>query len=95
VTTAAALAGRVEQAKAQAAAQGRKPNIVVIWGDDIGQSDISAFTMGLMGMMGFRTPNIDRIAKEGVICTHPVYQRPQTGLVNPRSGLARRRRTPM
>jgi hypothetical protein len=35
------------------------PNILVIWGDDIGQSNISAYTMGLMG---YRTPNIDRIA---------------------------------
>jgi len=43
-----------------------KPNIVIIWGDDIGQSDISAYTMGLMG---FRTPNIDRVAKEGMIFT--------------------------
>jgi arylsulfatase len=43
-----------------------KPNIVVIWGDDIGQSDLSAYTKGLMG---FRTPNIDRIAQEGVIFT--------------------------
>ena len=34
-----------------------KPNIVVIWGDDIGQSNISAYTMG---MMGYETPNIDR-----------------------------------
>jgi arylsulfatase A-like enzyme len=43
-----------------------KPNIVVIWGDDIGQSDISAYTHGLMG---FKTPNIDRLAKEGVMLT--------------------------
>ncbi|GAB5557716.1 MAG: arylsulfatase [Schleiferiaceae bacterium] len=43
-----------------------KPNILVIWGDDIGQSNISAYTMG---MMGYRTPNIDRIAKEGMIFT--------------------------
>jgi arylsulfatase A-like enzyme len=43
-----------------------KPNIVIIWGDDIGQSDISAYTMGLMG---FQTPNIDRVAKEGMIFT--------------------------
>ncbi len=41
-----------------------KPNILVIWGDDIGQSNISAYTMGLMG---YQTPNIDRIAKEGMI----------------------------
>ena len=33
-----------------------KPNILVVWGDDIGQSNISAYTMGLMG---YRTPNID------------------------------------
>jgi arylsulfatase len=43
-----------------------KPNIVVIWGDDIGQSDISAYTRGLMG---FRTPNIDRVANEGMLFT--------------------------
>jgi arylsulfatase A-like enzyme len=43
-----------------------KPNILVIWGDDIGQSNISAYTMGLMG---YRTPNIDRIATEGMIFT--------------------------
>jgi arylsulfatase len=43
-----------------------KPNIVIIWGDDIGQSDISAYSMGLMG---FRTPNIDRVAREGMIFT--------------------------
>ena len=41
----------------------KKPNIVVIWGDDIGQSNISAYSDGLMG---YRTPNIDRIAAEGV-----------------------------
>ncbi|MBI4893831.1 MAG: sulfatase-like hydrolase/transferase, partial [Acidobacteria bacterium] len=44
----------------------KKPNIVVIFGDDIGQSDVSAYTMGLMG---FKTPNIDKIAKEGMIFT--------------------------
>src|SRR5882724_4795894 len=49
-----------------AQAQQKKPNIVIIWGDDIGQSNISAYTMGLMG---FHTPNIDRIAKEGMIFT--------------------------
>jgi arylsulfatase len=43
-----------------------KPNIVVIWGDDIGQSNISAYTHGLMG---YQTPNIDRIAKEGMMFT--------------------------
>lgn len=43
-----------------------KPNILVIWGDDIGRSNISAYTMG---MMGYRTPNIDRVANEGIIFT--------------------------
>ncbi|GAB5451592.1 MAG: arylsulfatase [Halioglobus sp.] len=43
-----------------------KPNILVVWGDDVGQSNISAYTMG---MMGYHTPNIDRIAKEGMIFT--------------------------
>ncbi|MEP2783961.1 MAG: arylsulfatase [Pseudoruegeria sp.] len=47
-------------------AQAEKPNILVIWGDDIGQSNISAYTMGLMG---YRTPNIDRVANEGMIFT--------------------------
>ncbi len=49
-----------------AAAQTKQPNTVIIWGDDIGQTDISAYSMGLMG---FRTPNIDRVAKEGMIFT--------------------------
>jgi arylsulfatase A-like enzyme len=43
-----------------------KPNILVVWGDDIGQSNISAYTHGLMG---YRTPNIDRIANEGITFT--------------------------
>ena len=49
----------------QAAAQD-KPNILVVWGDDVGQSNISAYTHGLMG---YHTPNIDRIADEGMIFT--------------------------
>jgi len=40
-----------------------KPNIVIIWGDDIGQSNLSCYSDGLMG---YRTPNIDRIANEGM-----------------------------
>ena len=43
-----------------------KPNILVIWGDDIGQSNISAYTFGLVG---YKTPNIDRVAKEGMMFT--------------------------
>ena len=49
-----------------AAAQPKKPNILVIWGDDIGTWNISHNNRG---MMGYRTPNIDRIAKEGVAFT--------------------------
>jgi arylsulfatase len=41
----------------------RKPNILVIWGDDIGISNLSCYSEGIMG---YRTPNIDRIAKEGM-----------------------------
>ena len=40
-----------------------KPNILVIWGDDIGQSNLSCYSDG---MMGYETPNIDRIANEGM-----------------------------
>jgi arylsulfatase len=47
-------------------AQSDKPNILVIWGDDIGQSNISHYTHG---MMGYKTPNIDRIASEGMAFT--------------------------
>ena len=48
------------------AQQPRKPNIVIIWGDDIGQSNVSAYSRG---MMGYKTPNIDRIANEGMMFT--------------------------
>ena len=44
----------------------KKPNILVIWGDDIGQTNVSAYSRG---MMGYKTPNIDRIAKEGIMFT--------------------------
>ena len=43
-----------------------KPNILVIFGDDVGQTNISAYSCGLMG---YKTPNIDRIAKEGMMFT--------------------------
>lgn len=46
--------------------QTKKPNIVIIWGDDVGQSNISAYSHGVMG---YKTPNIDRIAREGVMFT--------------------------
>src|SRR5271167_668970 len=44
----------------------QKPNILVIWGDDIGTFNISAYNQG---MMGYKTPNIDAIAKEGALFT--------------------------
>jgi arylsulfatase len=44
----------------------KQPNIVIIWGDDIGQFNISAYNMGVMG---YKTPNIDSIAKQGAIFT--------------------------
>ncbi len=43
-----------------------KPNILVIWGDDIGNFNLSAYHRG---MMGYKTPNIDRIANEGMLFT--------------------------
>jgi arylsulfatase len=57
--------GLVAAAPMDARAQD-KPNILVIWGDDIGQFNVSAYNQG---MMGYRTPNIDRIAKEGALFT--------------------------
>ena len=44
----------------------KKPNILIIWGDDIGQFNVSAYNQG---MMGYRTPNIDSIAREGALFT--------------------------
>jgi arylsulfatase A-like enzyme len=44
----------------------KKPNILVIWGDDIGTTNLSCYSHGLMG---YRTPNIDRLAKEGMMFT--------------------------
>ena len=72
-TIMAATSARGATAQAQpappsrpAAPSGRKPNILVIFGDDIGYWNVSAYNRG---MMGYRTPNIDRIAKEGAIFT--------------------------
>jgi arylsulfatase A-like enzyme len=47
-------------------AQTAKPNILIIWGDDIGQFNLSAYNMG---QMGYRTPNIDSIARQGALFT--------------------------
>ena len=54
------------QAQSSATATGRAPNILVLWGDDIGTWNIS---FNNRGMMGYTTPNIDRIAREGVSFT--------------------------
>src|SRR4051794_18351555 len=61
-----ALAGRNEAVAANAALAGKKPNVLVIWGDDIGWFNVGAYNHGLMG---YKTPNIDRIAKEGAMFT--------------------------
>src|SRR5258705_6111673 len=47
-------------------AKASKSNILVIWGDDIGISNLSCYSHGVMG---YRTPNIDRLAKEGMMFT--------------------------
>lgn len=53
-------------ATAHAQTDARRPYIVIIWGDDIGQSNISAYSRGLLG---YQTPNIDRLAREGIMFT--------------------------
>jgi len=62
LATSAALLCAVTPAQAE----DKKPNILVIWGDDIGQFNVSAYNNG---MMGYRTPNIDSLAKEGALFT--------------------------
>ncbi len=67
--SAIASGSRVDVAQAQqqpAAPSGRKPNILMIMADDIGWFNISAYNLGIMG---YRTPNIDRIGREGAIFT--------------------------
>lgn len=72
LTSASLLAGSTVVAKtlapqsARAQANANRPNILVIFGDDIGYWNTSAYNRG---MMGYRTPNIDRIAREGAIFT--------------------------
>src|SRR6188768_1317034 len=70
--SALAVSAPVQTAQAQQrpapapAPSGQRPNILVIFGDDIGQTNISAYSFGLMG---YKTPNIDRIAREGMMFT--------------------------
>jgi arylsulfatase A-like enzyme len=66
-----ALAKHNRLVAAAAAQSGRKPNIIILWGDDIGVHNISAYNHGIMG---YRTPNIDRIAKEGALFTDSYSQ---------------------
>jgi arylsulfatase A-like enzyme len=56
-----------QQQRPAATPSGRKPNILVIWGDDVGIANISAYSNGLMG---YETPNIDRIGREGTKMQH-------------------------
>ena len=49
-----------------AQSQQKKPNILILWGDDIGMWNVSHYSQG---MMGYRTPNIDRIGEEGATFT--------------------------
>jgi arylsulfatase len=65
------LSGAACARAALAQARRRKPNILVIWGDDIGRHNISAYSLGIMG---YQTPNIDRIAKEGALFTDSYAQ---------------------
>jgi arylsulfatase A-like enzyme len=62
----ALLLAVVSSAPRVAQAQAKKTNIVIIWGDDIGQTNVSAYSRGLMG---YHTPNIDRVASEGMLFT--------------------------
>ena len=66
LAAAATLATLMTAGATHAATAPKKPNIVVIWGDDIGYWNISAYNQG---MMGYKTPNIDRIAREGALFT--------------------------
>jgi arylsulfatase len=61
-----ACAGAAGAQQKKPAAGTKKPNILVIWGDDVGWWNVSAYNLG---MMGYKTPNIDRVAKEGALFT--------------------------
>ena len=68
LTAGAALCGITASVHA---ADAKKPNILVIWGDDIGIHNISAYNLGIMG---YHTPNIDRLAHEGALFTDAYAQ---------------------
>ncbi len=62
-----AISTHNNKVEAKARQDGKKPNILVMWGDDIGTTNISAYSSGLMG---YETPHIDRIAREGLRFQH-------------------------
>ena len=72
----AALIVPAALAEPLAAETAEKPNILVIFGDDIGLANVSAYSRGLMG---YNTPNIDRIAKDGMIFTDYYAEQSCTG----------------
>jgi arylsulfatase A-like enzyme len=61
-----AAVGTIWAGSATQAQQQQRPNIVVLWGDDIGVANVSAYSFGVMG---YKTPNIDRVAHEGLMFT--------------------------
>ena len=66
----------------------QKPNILVMWGDDIGITNLSCYSDGLMG---YETPNIDRLAKEGLRFLH--YRRGRSHRASIRQLFSSRRYT--
>src|SRR5262245_16835569 len=62
----AATIQTVQAQQQPVAPSGQQPNIVVIWGDDVGLGNVSAYSFGIMGI---KTPNIDRIGREGLMFT--------------------------
>jgi hypothetical protein len=72
---------------APAAAQQQKPNILIIWGDDIGTFNVSAFNHG---MMGYKTPSIDSIAQQGAMFPTGMVSRAAPPAVRPSSRGSRR-----
>ena len=71
ITALCALVVALAWVTSPAAAQEKKPNILVIWGDDVGIHNISAYSLGVMG---YKTPNIDRLAREGALFTDAYAQ---------------------
>ena len=66
MTTKKSTETRRENARPEKAKKAKQPNILVIWGDDIGINNLSCYSHGVMG---YKTPNIDRLAKEGMMFT--------------------------